>query len=680
MRYKNYALGIIMVSVVVSGMALAILPKVSAKQVPSQQIKVLFEQSKRLPATTKPDAVSTRVQISHKTKTQIIVFSKKLSVAERETLAREFEFTIDSCNEKANRCIVTPRSQTKLALLASNHSVSMISNNDTFKLAAQTLDWGITKLNAKAAWNYPAPTTGANVVVALIDTGVHATHPDLAASINPGGYDYVNGDSDPADDMGHGTAMAGFIAGVNNSEGIAGVAYGAKILPFKACDANGNCYTDAIVDSINAAIAADVDIINMSFGGPANSLMQSAIDAATAAGIIVVAAAGNENAAACLYPAAYSNVICVGAIDESDARGSFSNYGTGLDVVTPGVNNTSTAITLPQLASTYATVSGTSGAAAYYSGSAAVMLSAVKSYCVALPNDPVCSDVRMFTQQVLNNITVRDIGTPGYDSQFGNGAIDLSQMFSLTSVAYTSPAAVIKKGVTTTHALTFTNNHAETVSLQSCTILSDNNMRPQTVPAFVVTTLTQGVTPYASPTNNVVYTTFNFGTPISITAGQTINFSYAFSAAAATVPNDSITYSFTCLYDLSSTSGEVESFKSTYNANVLKLDWPDSLKNLYITFGRLRYNQVVYPSAVRLWDTMYIKNMDPSKVRFEYMFLYDYTKAGNQGYERYRKSATSYGVRTSYLLPRGRRYAYVAVFTDIATGVQKKSYFVFYTK
>lgn len=675
MQIKNYFILVLAVGVVTAGLAVNALPNVSAKQTSEQQkIKHLYEQTKSLPVTLQLDKVSAKVQISHKTKTQLVVFSKKLSQVERDSLAQEFSFTISSCNEQANRCLVTPKDPAKMTMLEQDPRVKAVSNNDVFKLSTQTLDWGLTNINAKAAWNYPVSFTGANVVVALIDTGVQLNHPDLATSIQGGGYDYVNDDNNPTDDMGHGTAMAGFIAGVNNTEGSAGVAYGAKILPFKACDSGGLCYTDAIVDSINAAIAANVDVINMSFGGPANSLIQSAINDAVAADIVVVAAAGNENSAACLYPAAYTNVVCVGAIDSNDARGSFSNYGSNLDVVTPGVGNTTTA-----MGSAYAVVSGTSGATAYYSGAAAVFISSVKEYCIALPSDPACSDVRLFTQQVLNILTARDLGTPGYDAQFGNGAVDLSQFFSETSTAYTTPPGIVRKGATAIHNLTFTNNDSEAINLSSCTISSDNNMRTQTVPAFTITTLNQGATPYTSPVTNVLYTTFNFGTPIVVNAGQTVDFSYNFVPSTATVAKDTIVYSFTCLHDLSSTV-EIETFKSALNANIVTVEWPDSLKNVYITFGRLRYNQRVYSSSVLAWDTMYIKNMDPSKVRFEYMYLYDYTKKGNQGYVRYRKNATTYGVRTSYLLPRYRRYAYVAVFSDIATGTRRSSYFVFYTK
>jgi len=665
--------------VLIGALALTITPRLSLQKAHAEKntariLRQLYERSKTLPDSDTPDKKSARVQTTHTTSTQIIVFSRELTTAEINQLAKDFTLEIVSCKASAHRCIVKPLSSATLSALAQDSRVSLLSNNDTYKLSTQTVDWGVTTLNAKAAWEYPAPFTGANVVVALVDTGVQLDHPDLAANIQAGGYDYINDDSDPTDDAGHGTAMAGFIAGVDNTEGNVGVAHGAKVLPFKACDADGYCYTTAIVDAINAAIIANVDIISMSFGGEANSLIQGAIDDAVAAGIVVVAAAGNENASACLYPAAYSNVVCVGAIDSSDLRGSFSNYGTGLDVVTPGVNNSTTA-----MGSTYATVSGTSGATAYYSGSAAVAISLVKDYCTTTPSDPICSDVRQFVQQTLNVLTVRDLGTAGYDSQFGYGAIDLSPFFSETAVPFTLTPTVVRKGKTYTQTLTFTNNYSGSVVLDSCTIMSDNLTRTQTVPVFTVTTLNQDVTPYTSPTNNVLYTTFEFGTPITVTTGQIINFSYDLISANSAYPLDTVMYSFECQYDLSSTV-EVEKYRSVFNAGTLTIDFPDSLKNLYFTFAILKYRQVVYPSQVRAWDTMYIKNMDTSRVRFDYMFLYDFKKKGNQGYERYKKTPTSYGVRTSYLLPRYGKYAYVAVFTDIPTATQRKLYFFFDTK
>lgn len=622
------------------------------------------------------DNSSQDVQITHKTTTRIVTFSHKLSSQEIAAYEQKYEIHIASDHVYHNRYIVTPDNEEKMTELLNDSSVVLVSNNDMYKVAAQTIDWGIQKMNVPSAWENIAPSTGDSVVVALIDTGVQFTHPDLTTVFLPGGYDFVNDDNDPTDDHGHGTAMAGAIAANDNTIGFKGAAFKAKILPYKVCGADAQCSAIAIADAVDAAVAADVDIINLSLGGTANSLIQSSVQAATDAGIIVVAAAGNAGAEGCLYPAAYDNVVCVGSTDSNDARSSFSNYGTGLDIMTPGASVATTG-----LSNTYVSVSGTSISTAYYSGVAAIVREMVDDLCVSEPSNVACSDKRAYIQGLLNLTTVRDIGVAGYDAQFGNGIVDVSQLFANTNVAHTAAVTQVKQHTYYTDPITLTNNTGNNIALSSCTIYSKNMSRLQTLPALTATGLVHNATVYSNPMQNVYYTTFTFPTPIQVTNGTNVNFNYAYLTGPESAVNDVITYGFECTFDNAATP-QVESLRTdpAKSSMTVILGIPDTLKNVYFTFGNLKYNQTVPSSQLFTGDMVYLKYYNPQKLKVTQFFLYDYVKRGNQGFTKTWKTSTTLFVRTNYLIPRGRKYAYVVEFQDTTTGAKAKKYFVFYTR
>jgi len=238
--------------------------------------------------------------------------------------------------------------------------------------------WGLQNISAETAWT---SSTGANVVVAVSDSGVDYNHEDITANIwqNLGetgtdstghdkkangidddgngliddwhGYNFVtiNGASannDPMDDFGHGTHVAGTIAATaNNGKGIVGVAFGAKIMPVKGLDKNGSGSTDDLVKTILYAADNGAKVINASWGGFANTPIQTLIDAIAYAhdvkGVVFVAAAGNANAdvgtqLSGFTPSNIRNVITVSAYDHTDTRASFSNFGQKIDVAAPG--------------------------------------------------------------------------------------------------------------------------------------------------------------------------------------------------------------------------------------------------------------------------------------------------------------------------------------------------------
>ncbi|MCC6175288.1 MAG: S8 family serine peptidase [Chloroflexi bacterium] len=235
--------------------------------------------------------------------------------------------------------------------------------------------WSLRKIGMERVWEV---TTGApTVVVAVLDTGVDATHPDLVGNLLTG-YDYVNDDPDPADDSSHGTYIAGVIAAIgDNDEGIAGLAWQTKILPVKVLDDEGLGPDAAVSKGMIYAVENRAKIINLSSGTTQPSrVLEEAVRFAERRGVLVVAAAGNsgdkENET--IYPAAYAPVVAVAATDEKDNPASFSQRQPYVTISAPGVE-------IPGPAwrgagkGAYILSSGTSAAAAHVSGLAALMLS-----------------------------------------------------------------------------------------------------------------------------------------------------------------------------------------------------------------------------------------------------------------------------------------------------------------
>lgn len=232
--------------------------------------------------------------------------------------------------------------------------------------------WGLAKSDVPGAWalnGVGGNVWDANVRVAVIDTGVRTDHPDLASNC-VAGFDFHNIDSDPMDDNGHGTHVAGTIAAIgNNNRGVVGAAPNCTILPIKAMGSNGSGATSATTNAIIYAVQNGADVINMSLGSRTYSLTErNAIDYAIGQGVVVVAAAGNSNTSIRHYPAAYPGVISVGATTNTDARASFSNFGNWVSIAAPGVNILST-----DFEGGYSVKQGTSMASPLVAGVAALL-------------------------------------------------------------------------------------------------------------------------------------------------------------------------------------------------------------------------------------------------------------------------------------------------------------------
>ncbi len=303
-----------------------------------------------------------------------------------------------------------------------------------FDPATETLPWGIARIGAPQVWlgipGLTPPNMGEGVKVAVIDTGIDYTHPDLAANYVMG-YDFVSEDWDPRDDNGHGTHVAGTIAalddgpnyGGGNTAGISVVGTGPKISLYiaKSLNSNGVGATSDIVAALNMAAKYKVQVVNMSFGSFFSSrTLKRACDNAYAAGVLLVAAAGNESLSSLSYPARYPSVIAVGATNSANTRAYFSNYGSGMELSAPGVGVLSTlpmySVQLNQPTSggyqqIYDYLSGTSMASPHVVGAAALVWAA----------HPTWTNVQV--RQRLT-ATATDLGAPGWDKYYGYGLVN----------------------------------------------------------------------------------------------------------------------------------------------------------------------------------------------------------------------------------------------------------------
>jgi serine protease len=198
--------------------------------------------------------------------------------------------------------------------------------------------WNFRSINVEPAWD---ETKGEGITVAVIDTGVTRV-PDLQQTEFVEGYDFVHDQIDTRDDNGHGTHVAGTIAqSTNNNYGVAGIAYQAKIMPLKVLSASGGGTVADIAEAIRYGADKNADVINLSLGGGGESqLLREAIDYAHDKGVIIIAAAGNGNQNAAVYPARYPKVISVAATDSAGKKAAYSNFGAGVDIAAPGGSDT----------------------------------------------------------------------------------------------------------------------------------------------------------------------------------------------------------------------------------------------------------------------------------------------------------------------------------------------------
>jgi subtilisin family serine protease len=256
-------------------------------------------------------------------------------------------------------------------------------------------------------------------VVAVVDSGVQADHPDLAGHLRQG-YDFVQNDAAAQDGNGHGTHVSGIISAASgNGIGVESVAPGATILPVRVLGDDGGGSTDTVAKGVDYARTHGADVINLSLGSDiplvgamGGDAFDAAVHRALAAGIVVVAASGNNGVPVCEQPAAGDGLLCIGAVDKRKQRSFFSSFGGGLGLVAPGGSGTGVPgedVLSTYKGSGYEALAGTSQAAPHVSGVAALL---------------VARGVR--GQAAVKRIlaTATDLGAPGVDPVYGAGLVN----------------------------------------------------------------------------------------------------------------------------------------------------------------------------------------------------------------------------------------------------------------
>jgi serine protease len=334
------------------------------------------------------------------------------------------------------------------------------------------LQWHYPLINLPAAWDV---TTGSSsVIVGVIDTGVLLNHPDLQGRL-VAGYDFITdpasaGDGDGPDndpnDVGdadtpgggssfHGTHVAGTIAASsNNGLGVAGVAWGARVMPLRVLGLGGTgssfdimqavLYAARLPNSSGTLPAQRADIINLSLGGSSPSqAAQNAINQARAQGVIIVASAGNEGNSVPMYPASYDGVVSVSAVNINQALSNYSSYGSTVDIAAPGgeesdVNGDGY---VDQVLSTWADDSAGNPAYGYrfYQGTSMAAPHVAGVFALMKSVSPTLTPDNIDALLAAGRLTV-DLGTPGRDNSFGHGLIDALKAVQAAQSGGTTPA------------------------------------------------------------------------------------------------------------------------------------------------------------------------------------------------------------------------------------------------
>ncbi|GGS46885.1 S8 family peptidase [Streptomyces griseoviridis] len=299
----------------------------------------------------------------------------KASSAAGKDVVEEYGGTVKKTFTSALNGYTATLSAAEAKRLAADPAVASVEQNQRVTLADTTQSsapWGLdrvdqTSLPLSGTYTYP-DSAGSGVTAYVIDTGVRITHGDISGRASYG-YDAVDGDTNAADGNGHGTHVATTIAGTKY-----GVAKKAKVVAVRVLDNNGSGTTAGVIAGIDWVTDnhSGPSVANMSLGGGASSTLDTAVRNSIASGVTYAIAAGNSSANASSYsPARVTEAITVGATTNTDARASYSNYGSVLDIFAPGSSITAGWYTSDTATNT---ISGTSMATPHVAGAAAVYL------------------------------------------------------------------------------------------------------------------------------------------------------------------------------------------------------------------------------------------------------------------------------------------------------------------
>jgi len=281
--------------------------------------------------------------------------------------------------------------------------------------------WSLAKVRAPAAWRVTRGS--ADVIVAVLDTGVDRNHPDLQGALVDG-WDAVNEDADPSDDHGHGTLVAGVIAArSNNKIGGVGACSQCSLMPVKVIGGNGTGTAADIAEGIVWAVDHGARVINMSFVlSGADGGVAAALEYARSRGALIIAAAGNSGSAEVTFPAGQPGIVSVTGTDEADGRYPWASYGGWVTLAAPGCSKST------QAGGGYADFCGTASAAAFASGLAALARSAAHE----APVDQIVSAMS------TNAVRVGDF--------VATGRIDAAAMTTALSAGCCEPSVAAESG------------------------------------------------------------------------------------------------------------------------------------------------------------------------------------------------------------------------------------------
>lgn len=285
---------------------------------------------------------------------------RQTAVDAASTVEREYAFDALTL-ELPNRAV---------GALEQHPGVRYVEEDGEVEAIAQTTPWGVDRVDADIA--HDDGETGAGADVAIIDTGIDASHLDLEANLGEGAAFVASAESPVwQDDNGHGTHCAGIAAAIDNDIGVVGVAPEATLHAVKVLSASGVGLTSDVAAGIEWTADQGYDVGSLSLGGGESDLLRDACEYAANQGVLLVAAAGNDGPCDdCVsYPAGYDDCVAVSATDQNDSLADFSSTGPEVELAAPGVSVLSTF-----LGNTYAELSGTSMACPHVSGGAAQLM------------------------------------------------------------------------------------------------------------------------------------------------------------------------------------------------------------------------------------------------------------------------------------------------------------------
>jgi len=352
----------------------------------------------------------------------------------------------------------------RLSKLAGKSNVAFAELDGVVKADATPNDpylgsqWHLQTTQAPTAWD---TTTGSpSIIVAVIDTGVDATHPELASRM-VSGYNTYNGNTDSSDVHGHGTKVAGSaVANSNNGSGIASLCWQCGIMPIRATDTAGYATYSSLAAGIDFAARNRARVANLSFQAYDSSTVRTAADNFAKVGGITTISAGNAGALVSNQP--HPSILTVASTNSADVKSGFSNYGAAISVSAPGEG-----IFTTTKGGGYGSVSGTSFAAPITAGVAALVLSA----------NPQLTSAQVI--QIIKD-SADDLGTAGWDSNFGFGRVNAAKAVAMAKstltdttapqVAFTSPGA----GATLSNTVSANISASDNAQVASVTLFLNN--------------------------------------------------------------------------------------------------------------------------------------------------------------------------------------------------------------